>query len=235
MDTTNIEHIEQITTKQLHHARLKKALKLATAFAADWQALKLDYATNEDDSMVIGWKVTHTGGEDEITIYEGDELPGLAEVLETCQDLDLDPEEGAKEEKHSGSVVGENYRLRYAEVSSNGQTCGDWLAETLVSWTHSVADGFDVDAFRALIGHNGVDQTAKWAKLPESGQKGWIGRYRMNGRQALEKIVALNGVIYDPNGHKHEVPADELAALRSKHAKWLAKQEKLIELAKQDS
>lgn len=218
-----------LDTAKLHHATLAKAQRLADAFAADYPALSLTASYNEDESQVTGWTINHASGDDvtEVATFGVKELPGIIEVLELCDEVGVDPEEGFDEDEESsgGSVVPDEYRARYKEASSNGQTCGDWLAEFLVGQTHGI-DGFRVTDFQDIIDQNGVDQTKAWAKLPESGQKGWIGRWRMNGRQALEKLVAERGWVKGVAGEQYDVPADDLVVLRNKHAKYLAKRAK---------
>jgi len=217
---------------KIHHATKAKAERLAALLQAEYPALTLRAVLNEDESQVAGWAVDAKADEAETqTIYEGDKLPEIADLLDACDDAGIDPEAGAEEErKPSGTVVAEHYRVQYREASSNKQTCGDWLAERLVADTHG-PDGFMVDDFTAILSANGLDMSAKWAQLPFSGQKGWIGRYRMNGRQVLEKTVALEGIYIDHTGAKVTPHADWLAGMRSKHEKWIAKQEKLAALA----
>ena len=227
---TTMTTLTILETAKIHHATRTKAEKLASILAAEYPVLSLHPSYNEDESAITGWTVLATMPDEEeaTTIYVGAKVPDLADVLDACEDAEIDPEtevEDEEEEKSSGSVVPETYRARYREVSSNKQTCGDWLAERLVSDTHGI-DGFNVDDFTAILSANGVDMTAKWAQLPYSGQKGWIGRYRMNGRQVLEKTVALTGVYKDAHGNEVKPDADWLVSMESKHEKWLAKQRK---------
>ena len=215
-------------TIRLHHATRAKAIKLDAMLKAEYPGLALTYDAGPDELRVESWIVV--GGDDE-NIYEGPKVPELADLLETCADMGIDPEQGPEGEEEdekpepSGSVVPENYRATYREVSSNGQTCGDWLAETLVNETHGV-QGFHVEDFDAILTANAVDFTGAWARLPTSGQKGWVGRYRMNGRQVLEKAVALSGVYRSITGSTVLPPEAFMDTLRAKHAKWLAKEEK---------
>lgn len=210
--------IEFIENAKIHHATKAKAEKLAGILAAEYPMLVIEASYNEDRSRVVGFIVAAN----EENIYTGEKVPELADLLEACEDLGIDPEEGVEEETRGGSIVPDEYRAKYREVSSNGQTCGDWLAEFLTLQCHNL-DGFQVSDFAALLTNNEVDQSGAWAKLPESGQKGWVGRWRMNGRQTLEKTVARAGFIIGVNGERFEVPVDELAALRGKHAAYLAK------------
>lgn len=220
-------------TTKIHHATKAKAERLAALLQAEYPALTLRHELNEDASRVVAWLVVATIDEQEQTIYEGDKLPEIADLLDACDEQGIDPEAGAEEEKKpAGTVVAEHYRQQYREISSNKQTCGDWLAERLVADTHG-PEGFMVDDFTAILSANGLDMSAKWAQLPFSGQKGWIGRYRMNGRQVLEKHIALTGIYIDHLGTKVTPHADWLAMMREKHGKWIAKQEKLAALAEE--
>ena len=222
--------MEIATTVKMHHATRTKAEKLVAMLAAEYPALSLDLVTNEDASQVSYWTVS---ANDEVFL-ETDKVPSLAEVLEACEENGIDPEEGEEDEPEgSGSVVPEGYRARYREVSTNGQTCGDWLAEWLTEQCHGI-DGFSVADFASILDENQVDRSGAWARLPESGQKGWVGRWRMNGRQALEKVIARTGKVIDPIGNEHEVPSDALAELQRKHQKYLDKQAKLEAALKQD-
>lgn len=208
-------------TAKLHHATKTKADKLESMLVAEYPALKLLPLVNEDGSQVTGWRVVQTNEATNV-IYEGQKCPDLADLIDACEDLGIDPTEGTDEDepKASGSVVPEEYRTLYKEVSKNGQTCGDWLAEFLTD-ACTTASGFNVEDFTHLLSNNGVDLTAKWANVARN--PGWSGRFRMNGRQVLERIVAQKGFVIGYEGTSYTVPEVDLAILRQKHAKWLAK------------
>lgn len=233
--TTLTKPADLTTEIRLHHATRAKAEKLQGMLAAEYPALSLFAAV--DDDAISAWNVVFLADTDEeAVIYEGSKVPDLADLLTICEEEGYDPEqqpEGTaddEEEKASGSVVPEHYRAQYREMSSNGQTCGDWLAEWLVNETHTL-EGFNVDEFTGILYANDVDMTMPWAKLPESGQKGWVGRYRMNGRQTLEKLVAYRGWVKDARGGTHDLPENALAILQTKHAKWIAKEDKKAKAA----
>jgi hypothetical protein len=210
---------------RIHHATLAKANALDAMFAAEYPNLRLIPVITDDSGVgkVTGWDVTTAMG-DAINEETYAKVPALADVLDAAAEADIDPTEGEEDEdeKRGGSVVPEHYRARYRESSSNGQTCGDWLAEFLVANTHSV-DGFNVADFEAILSENAVDLTAKWATVARN--PGWVGRFRMNGRQVLEKIVARTGKI-KAHGAETEAPAEAVAILREKHKNWIAKMEK---------
>lgn len=215
-------------TVKMHHATRAKAVRLDEMLQAEYPAVELALVTNEDASQVSYWIITH----DDETILEGDKVPELADILEACEERGIDPEEGAEDEV-SGSVVPEQYRATYKAASTNGQTCGDWLAEYLTAECHT-ADGFSAPDFARILETNAVDQSGAWARLPESGQKGWVGRWRMNGRQALEKTIALAGRFVDMAGDPVAMPDGILAGMQAKHAKAIAKAAKLEAALKAD-
>ncbi len=226
-----------LTTAKVHHATKAKAIRLMDMLEAEYPGLTLVVTTNEDDSAVTAFAtIAHDEDGEAIEISApARTVPDLADLLEECEEQGVDPEAGPEAEedeelKAGGSVVPEGYRAKYRAASSNGQTCGDWLAEALVADTNGQA-GFQVEDFTQILSLNGVSFKGAWARLPESGQKGWIGRYRMNGRQVLEKVIAERGTYIDLLGHATPVPEGPLADLRTKHAKWLAKQAKLAALA----
>lgn len=228
-----------IEQAKAHHATKAKAERLMAAFEADYPMLALEIhegeQINEDQWEIAAFvAVFHDPNGDyeetRVVLIESAKVPDLADVLDATieQEIDIDefqPEE--EESKASGSIVKDTYRLQYKANSSNGQTCGDWLAEWLTNETFDHVTGFNVDDFQAVLDHNNVPQDAPWARLKDSDQKGWRGRWRMNGRQALEKAVALAGEIYTTTGARQDVPEDALAALQGKHQKWLDKQHKL--------
>ena len=160
------------------------------------------------------------------------ELPDLTSILERCQQMQIDLDE--EEDEFDGVVVAPHYKEQYKE-RGNPNHCGDWIALQLDGrFIVKTEDGerFDVDKFTTMLINNCVDMTGKWAGLPESGQKGWIGRYRMNGRQKLEVRVAITGVLTVPSGTGNDhidVPDDVLEQLRKKHAKAVAKAQKETE------
>lgn len=220
--------MQDLTNIKMHHATRKAAVKLNDMLEAEYPALSLEAIVDEDEEgteTLTGWAVNANGE----TFFKSDSTPKLADILEACGEADIDPTEGEKEEeedKPSASIVPEQYRARYREVSSTQRSCGDWLAEWLATETLNADLDFDAAAFHAILVSNGVDLTTPWARLYESGQRGWRGRFRMNGRQALEKAIAFNGAVRNWGGAVVEIPAAELEALQSRHAKWLMKSRK---------
>lgn len=223
----------------LHHATRAKINRISASLTTEYPALQLEPTRNESGDTVVSIVLTHRDSIDgEATIVKGfpiKEVPTVGELAGIAEDEGFDPEAIEIEEGPSGgNIVPDTYRKMYKENSTSGQTCGDWLAEFLTDHCFSFTDGFNVDAFQAVLNNNDVDQSGKWASLPQSGQRGWVGRWRMNGRQSLEKFVARAGFVIDPNGNKHKLPKKALEILRNKHGKWIAKQEKLEAALKQD-
>lgn len=123
-----------------------------------------------------------------------------ADVLEAFAEQGFDPAEGEKVHV----VVPEHYKRLYAERGDRNH-CGDWLAVFLAGKFAGVDGRFAWQPFQIFLEENGVDLVGKWASLPTSGQKGWEGRYRMNGRQKLERKILENGVLVY-KGDEVEVP-----------------------------
>lgn len=225
-------NINDIAPAALHHARKAKAVKLAGMLAAEYPGITM-VPSFDDLDRVNGWGFD--ADDERFYDAEGAVVPELADVLEAAEEhgVDLEAMADDEEDKASGSIVPEVYRQRYREASTTGQSNGDWLAEQLTIDTHS-AEGFVVDDFQAVLDANKVDQSGAWARLRGSGQKGWVGRWRMNGRQALEKAVALSGQYVDVLGSALEPDPAWLAEAQRKHAKWIAKQQKLEAALKED-
>lgn len=229
---TNRIIITEVTAANIHHARAKKAAALAQMLAAEYPLVAVVAETQIDEEgreTVVAWSVEHAETGDLILETEDAAVPTIADIIEAAADAEIDIESVEDEDDEvSGSVVPDEYRKLYREASSTGQSNGDWLAEQLAADTHGV-EGFMVEDFAAVLVANSVDQSGAWARLPESGQKGWVGRWRMNGRQAIEKMVALRGVYMDPHGNEHQPDPKWLSDTRLRHAKWIAKQQKIEE------
>ncbi len=212
----------------LHHATRTKAEKLATTLEAEYGRLSLGVATDDND-VVTGWVVTFAADTDEEQeVYSGDKVPSLAVVLDICAEEGIDPTPAEEEEapRVSGSVVPEKYRSEYRVNSTTGRSNGDWLAEQLAIDTLDAKGNLNMDDFVAVLERNAVPLTGKWAQLRFGGGRGWQGRFRMNGRQVLEKLVTKTRAYVDATGTTLR-PSDEwLADMAAKHEKWLAKEAK---------
>lgn len=149
-------------------------------------------------------------------IDEEDEADIQAELTDEA-DTDED------EDEPCGSIVSEKYRDEY-RARGNPDHCGDWLANMLEGQFTKLNENtqkpvFDDASFIEMLAENDVDMSGKWARLPESGGRGWQGRFRMNGRQKLELRVAHSGVLV-LRGRKMKVPSGFLQQLRTRHANW---------------
>lgn len=217
-------------TIRMHHATRAKAERLATMFEMEYPALTLE-AVNGDhidhpefEFDLCGFEVLHDGE----VVLESSKVPELADVFEACAEMGIDPAvdgEEEEEDERSGSIVPNTYRAVYREVSTTGQSCGDWLAERLAIDTLSGGKLRMADLI-ATFERNRVDLGAKWATVRFAPTPGWQGRFRMSGRIALEKRIALNGTYASPSGPVITPHADWLDKIRTKHAKWLAKMAK---------
>lgn len=218
----------------MHHATRAKANKLATMLAAEYPRLTIAAVTDEN-TVLTGFRVVYAAGtDDEQEIYTGAKVPSLALLMDTCAEEGIDPTAPEEDEEEapraSGSVVPETYRQKYREVSSTGRSNGDWLAEQLAIDCLR-GDKLNIDDYINILYANGVDLTGKWAMVRFTGAAGWQGRFRMNGRQILEKSVAKSGVYRNHTMQEITPNADWLADMRSKHAKWLAKEAKAEQAA----
>lgn len=196
-----------------------EALSLARMLRTEYPALQLMQDTEGY------WVVEVTANNGSLNRYET--VPALPDVLDLAQQHQIDLDEDTEE--NPSEIVAVHYKEQYRE-KGNPNHCGDWLALTMDGKFRVMTDKgevFDVDKFTNTLKINGVDMTGKWAGLPTSGQKGWVGRYRMNGRQKLEVMVAIRGDIRFQQVHDEviivPVPEDELEFLRTKHAKAVAK------------
>lgn len=94
--------------------------------------------------------------------------------------------------------------------------CGDWLAKLLKDSFHE--DGkknapLIMDDFVACLKENNVKLKGKWA---ENRNPGWQGRFRMNGRQKLERVIAETGAL-EIDGKKHKAPNNFIKIMTKRH------------------
>lgn len=119
------------------------------------------------------------------------------------------------EDSKGGSVVGEKYRAKYAEMG-HPTHCGDWLAETMNEICLN-KKGTNLELFEAICAMNKVD-TSKYKREGV----GWQGRIRMTGRNLLAKrVYEADGVLILPEtirDGKAIAPAEWMAAQRFKRA-----------------
>jgi hypothetical protein len=217
----------------LHHATKGKIDRINDSLIAEWPSLYLRPVTNEAGDTVqaiaLMWLEDILAEGIEVRQYEVKEVPGVGDLSADASELGFDIESiEMEEEAASGSVVAPVYRAMYRENSSTKRSCGDWLAEWFAGETVRADGKTDIEEVTAIFSTNGLDMTAKWAV---SRGHGWAGRFRMNGRQVLEKQVAWNGYVLTGAGVQVDLPKKDLAILKAKHSKWIAKRTKQEEAA----
>lgn len=187
---------------KMHHAKRAKAARLSMQLQTEYPRLSLIAIEGEEidheryEHALGGFAVLHDEDED-APIWEGEDLPELADITDAAQDAGLtdadlqSEDEDEEEDRAPASVVAPAYRAAYQLASSNGQGNGDWLHEMLVT-TCNGAEGISITLFDAVLRDNGIEpQDTKWGTSEKT--RGWQGRYRMSGRLALEKQIALTG------------------------------------------
>tara|TARA_B100001179_G_scaffold223739_1_gene201644 strand:+ start:10176 stop:10919 length:744 start_codon:yes stop_codon:yes gene_type:complete len=220
-------------TVTMHHATRAKMDKLVALLAAEYPALHITPAADEIGKLTH-FETTHTTPESDeetehtVVVLTTKKVPELADIFAACEDANLDPEAGADEpdDKPTSSIVPETYRRMYRENSSTGRSNGDWLAERLAVDCLNADGKLVIEDFTTILEKNGVDMSGKWAQARHNPENGGSGRYRMNGRQVLEKVLAKSGIYIGHDGSEHQPDAEFLADIRTKHAKWLAKEAK---------
>lgn len=212
-------------TSTFYHAKAPEALaaaELEKMLRAEYPAIRM---VNE------GWEYEILGPGD-MVIYEGDTLPSLATLLEACEEADIDPTEGLDDEAPELVVVAAKYKTEYA-ARGNPDNCGDELAQLMDGmFVATESEIFDWKLFESFLALNGVDLSGKWASLPATGGRGWQGRYRMNGRQKLEQIVAERGTVILLAGRKIKMSPETIEVFQQRHSRVLEKRAKAREVAK---
>lgn len=116
----------------------------------------------------------------------------------------------ADEGDAAGSVVKNEYRIRYAEAGHPNH-CGDWLANTLNNLVLGKS-ATDIERLEDIFAANGVDTT----KYNHS-TNGWQGRIRMTGRNMMaRRIYMAGGIMHVPGLPDFQAPPDWMAAQRFK-------------------
>ena len=212
---------------KMHHATRSKAQALSAMLTAEYPRLSIIAVANEknEEDEKGQLPLLHFAvvlDEDE-TVYTSEKVPTLADVLDACAEAEIDP--SAKEEvSRGGSVVPISYRIQYTIKSSTGRSNGDWLAEKLAMDTLSSSGSLMIEAFESVLLNNNVSLSGKWVQARFSQSPGWQGRFRMNGRQVLEKMVAISGRYFDASGTAHVPEEKWLKTARETHSKWIAKE-----------
>lgn len=197
--------------------------------AITYRLIRTEYDLVSIDNESETWGLSVEGLDD---TFEGETLKeALDALLDAAQEAGIE----VAEEKPVSVVVPDKYKKEYA-ARGDATCCGDWLAVTLKGQFEVTTDNgpqFDADGFADMLTANGVDQSGKWASLPASGQKGWQGRYRMNGRQKLEIRVAATGALH-LKGQTLIVPQEDLEILWAKHPDAFTDWEEARQPAKTD-
>ena len=208
-----------------YHAKAPEALaaaELEKMLRAEYPALTLEYDGND-------YSVRHN----EALLFESPDLPSLAGILEVCEDSEIDPTEGLDDEQPEVVVVKAKYKVEYA-ARGNPDNCGDELAQLLdgmfVTQKGEDPEAFDWQVFESFLVLNGVDISGKWATLPSTGSRGWQGRYRMNGRQKLEQVIAERGTVILLDKREIKMSAETIETFRERHSRVLEKRAKAREV-----
>lgn len=148
-----------------------------------------------------------------------DEREALALAWDEAFDAAADEAQEEEDEEPGGSVVKNEYRIRYAEAGHPNH-CGDWLADLLNSLVLGKT-ATDLQKFEDICAANNVD-TGKYKRTGN----GWQGRLRMTGRNLLAKRVFEAGLIVipktvHPEGIEQHIkaPGDWMTAQRYKGKK----------------
>lgn len=212
------------TNKRVRHEEAKTALNLGLLykrFGSEYRRVLLQPSEIEEGL----WAVCTLDGEEVIHFDPNDDVDTVfADALEDAASKEL-----SFEDERDYVVVPIRYKQLYKE-RGNPNHCGDWLSiwmdgrfAKLVNEGEGTKTVFDAVAFEMFLRENGVDMDGKWASLPTSGQKGWEGRYRMNGRQRLEKRMAHTGKLFH-GGAEITIDPDFLNTIVAKHPVKKAKE-----------
>lgn len=164
--------------------------------------------------VVRGFPPAEGGQRHATEVYRGDAIPILSDLCDAAEDLDIDPEEGYTEAlRRGGSVVSDTHKRRYAEAG-DPRGCGDWLHRYLDQHCTTPEGKSDAEALTALLIANQVPMTGKWCDYPEreNPPRGWPGLYRMSGRRALTRQLAIVGALIQLDGTVIEPPQEFLDA-----------------------
>ncbi len=219
IDDNDRTHIVATGTDPEFSFSQEKSAKEVLANAIVWQMILAEHPyftpIHEEGLFTVMQKGEIIGNGDDMT-------EAFTEAMDNYDDTDaaiddFGEEEEEKDHSHSFAALArakEIYRQR-----GNVNHCGDWIATTLEGQFLVVDDGkevFDYDKFTQMLDDNGVEMTGKWADLPDSGSKGWQGRYRMNGRQRLELRIVETGFLM-LKGETIKPSRAILKELRAKH------------------
>lgn len=198
----------------------KRAVELAVL--ADM--LHSEYPAVQVSSYAGGVEFFHADLEDVVTtlieVEDPEDLPDLSDLLQYCEDADLDPTLGYEEPADTATVVGDHYKKEYA-ARGDASCNSDWLAKLLKNQfsTETWPD------FQRFLKGNGIDtdyadkKGKRWARgfHDEAARtNGWFGRIRMNGGQLLRRRICETGHVIDLEGIKIVADRDFLEELLEK-------------------
>lgn len=204
---------------------------------ARWVVEIVDEESDDDEGTIRIGTIRHADvsldtihGLIAVAIGEGLVTPEL--LNPEAAEPPADDSEAEADEAPVRVVVAAKYKVEYA-ARGNANHCGDWLAlmldgmfETVIVDGDKAGSLFNHEQYAAFLKLNGVEMVGKWADLPSSGQKGWQGRFRMNGRQKLEKAILTSGVLRLLDGREVAVDTDWALAMQAKRPslklEWLA-------------
>lgn len=227
-DGEEVHAFHKGTERSIEHESAKVALNLvllAARFGYDYKSIEVGIGEEGEPVILFNDETLF----DFDVEFDSDDIFAMA--IEAAQDAGYDGDDEAEDDEPAGNVVPTKYKIEYA-ARGNAAHCGDWLAGWLDGKFSSVeviqttnkkgetktkeVERFNADEFLAFLTANGVELKGKWVDLPNSGQNGWQGRFRMNGRQKLEVVVADAGyIVFD--GKKLKADATWLKAMRAKH------------------
>lgn len=156
--------------------------------------------------------------EAEVDNEDGDEVEVETEQHDEGDEIEIEVED----EHRANSVVGAEYKRRYAEratamarkpkgvsLKALKRSNTDWLAIELAKRVLDDKAKLVVPSLEAILDANGVAHR-HWNRTTP----GWQGRLRMTGRLALQRVVAESGELTIPGGEA--IPAPK--AWCAKHA-----------------
>lgn len=165
-------------SRKVNKSLARRANSLGISLTQDGQIVRAtwDGRELEDDDATEALRRMATIREEAIALE--------AEEPETDEAETDEAETEDEAPRSTRSVVAERYRAEY-RARGNPDHCGDWLARELAELC-TTASGFDMGFFRAIEEANGTTNKCKLEKPSD------IGRYRMTGRNLLQKAVWTN-------------------------------------------
>ena len=199
--------------KRITNENAKVALNLVLLWARFGSEYKVEVEHNDEGTFVIASDAEEVLVDFDASDFDIDTV--FAEALDMALELDIDIEY-----LNDRVVVPHAYRERYraaGDPDSNGDPIAVW-AKGLFTEEVEGKPTFNVHAFDMMLQENGVELTGPWQDMKDTKQRGWQGRYRMNGGQKLRVAIGRNGKLVHL-GETVKLPKAYLADLVAKHAK----------------